>query len=144
MMLYVKESPVVAVSVNELVTAGAARLEPTMIVMVPLPEPASLVAVRSTAKVPVAVGVPENTPVSVATVTPEGSPEADQLVGEFVTLARYRNGIPTAAPTVAAVTTGATRTSITVLTWVVASEVMTSEAIKYLTTVVSVVVPDRL
>ena len=48
------------------------------------PVPPALVALMVTELVPVAVGVPEITPLEVLTLNPVGSPEALKLVGLLV------------------------------------------------------------
>jgi hypothetical protein len=48
-----------------------------------IPVPALLVAPRVTVEVPVAVGVPEMSPVEVLTLRPPGSPVAEKLIGEL-------------------------------------------------------------
>jgi hypothetical protein len=53
-------------------------------VRVALPVPNELVAPNVTMEAPVAVGVPEMSPVEELTDRPPGSPVAEKLVGEFV------------------------------------------------------------
>ena len=48
------------------------------------PVPVALVAERVIEKDPVAVGVPEMTPLEAFTASPAGRPEAAKLVGELV------------------------------------------------------------
>jgi hypothetical protein len=60
------------------VTTGAAA---TVIVSVLVPEPPALVALRVTAEVAAAVGVPEITPLVAFTINPAGNPVALQEVG---------------------------------------------------------------
>ena len=70
-----KATPTVPVAVRALeITGGAEGL--MVIVRVALPVPREFVALIVTVKVPVAVGVPEITPVEVFTVNPAGNPVA--------------------------------------------------------------------
>jgi hypothetical protein len=64
---------VAALEITGAVTTGAAA---TVIVRVFVPEPPALVALRVTAEVAAAVGVPEITPLVAFTVSPAGSPVA--------------------------------------------------------------------
>jgi len=66
--------PTVPLGVAALVMAGAGKV--MMIVKVAVPVPPLLVALKVTVEVPVAVGVPEITPVAVLSVRPAGSPVA--------------------------------------------------------------------
>ena len=66
---------------------GKNRVEPelrTVKVNGAVPVPAALVALKVTLDVPVAVGVPEMTPVAVLTESPGGNPAALKLVGLLV------------------------------------------------------------
>ena len=67
--------PTCAVPVVALLIEGAGGL--TVIVSVAVPVPPAFVAPRLTVEVPVAVGVPEITPVVVFTVSPVGKPVAE-------------------------------------------------------------------
>ena len=73
--------PVVPVAVVWLVMTGTGGL--TVRVRSAVPVPPLLVAPSVTVEVPVAVGVPEMSPVEVLTDKPEGSPVAEKLVGEL-------------------------------------------------------------
>jgi hypothetical protein len=64
---------VAALEITGAVTTGAAA---TVIVRILVAEPAALVALRVTAEVAAAVGVPEITPLVAFTVRPAGSPVA--------------------------------------------------------------------
>jgi hypothetical protein len=64
---------VVALEITGAVTTGAAA---TVIVRILVAEPTELVALRVTAEVAAAVGVPEITPLVAFTVSPAGSPVA--------------------------------------------------------------------
>jgi hypothetical protein len=64
---------VAALEITGAVTTGAAA---TVIVRILVAEPTELVALRVTAEVAAAVGVPEITPLVPFTVRPDGSPVA--------------------------------------------------------------------
>jgi hypothetical protein len=64
---------VAALEITGAVTTGAAA---TVIVRILVAEPTELVALRVTAEVAAAVGVPEITPLVALTVRPAGSPVA--------------------------------------------------------------------
>jgi hypothetical protein len=64
---------VAALEITGAVTTGAAA---TVIVRILVAEPTELVALRVTAEVAAAVGVPEITPLAAFTVSPAGSPVA--------------------------------------------------------------------
>jgi hypothetical protein len=74
---------VAPVAVVELVMTGGCAGELTVRVRVALPVPPLLVAPRATMEVPVAVGVPEMSPVEVLTLRLPGSPVAEKLIGEL-------------------------------------------------------------
>ena len=65
-----------------LVITGTAGF--TVKLSVALPVPPAFVALKVTVEVPVAVGVPEITPVLLLTDSPAGNPVAPKLVGLFV------------------------------------------------------------
>ena len=72
-------------AVNELLITGAGGFAAaTVSVNVAVPVPPALVALKLMLEVPVALGVPEMTPVEVLTERPDGKPVALKLVGVFV------------------------------------------------------------
>ena len=77
-----KDWPTVAVADEGLVITGGAGFTVSVNVAVPVPSP--FIALRATENIPVTVGVPSISPVTVSTVNPAGRPIASKLVGELV------------------------------------------------------------
>ena len=92
-----KKAPVDALIVEEVVTRGiAGAMEKVRFCD---PEPPAFEAVILEMKFPLAVGVPEMTPVVALIPSPKGSPEAANAVGEFVAVTEWENGTPQVAET---------------------------------------------
>jgi hypothetical protein len=83
-MVYVKATPLVAVTANELVIVGLPVVDWIAMVRFALPVPPALEADRETEVEPEAVGVPLITPVAVLIDNPAGSPVALYEVGELL------------------------------------------------------------
>jgi hypothetical protein len=90
-------------TINEvLATSAGCPKEAIVSVRVALPVPNEFVAPNVTMEVPVAVGVPEMSPVEEFTLRPPGRPVVEKLVGELEAVIWYENVDPTVPPDVVA------------------------------------------